>query len=36
MSVYRPLACALFLALALAPLGAQPAPGKEELKLKLP
>jgi hypothetical protein len=33
---YRTLACSLLLALALAPLGAQPAPGKEELKLKLP
>jgi hypothetical protein len=33
---YRTLACSLLLALALAPLGAQPAPGTEELKLKLP
>ena len=32
----RTLACSLLFALALAPLGAQPAPGKEELKLKLP
>lgn len=32
----RTLACSLLLALALAPLGAQPDPGKEELKLKLP
>jgi hypothetical protein len=32
----RALACTLFLALALAPLVAQPGPGKEELKLKLP
>ena len=33
----RTLACSVLLALALAPLGAQPAPaGKEELKLKLP
>jgi len=32
----RTLASSLLLALALAPLGAQPAPGKEELKLKLP
>jgi hypothetical protein len=29
-------ASSLLFALALAPLGAQPAPGKEELKLKLP
>ena len=34
--IKRPLACSLLLALTLAPLGAQPAPGKEELKLKLP
>ena len=32
----RTLACSLLLALALAPIGAQPDPGKEELKLKLP
>ena len=32
----RTLAVSLLFALALAPLGAQPAPGKEELKLKLP
>lgn len=32
----RTLACSLLLALALAPLAAQPDPGKEELKLKLP
>ena len=32
----RTLAGSLLFALALAPLGAQPAPGKEELKLKLP
>lgn len=32
----RALTCTLFVALALAPLGAQPGPGKEELKLKLP
>lgn len=32
----RTLACSLLVALALAPLGAQPVPGKEELKLKLP
>ena len=32
----RVLASSLWLALALTPLGAQPAPGKEELKLKLP
>jgi hypothetical protein len=32
----RTLASSLVFALALAPLGAQPAPGKEELKLKLP
>jgi hypothetical protein len=32
----RTLASSLLLTLALAPLGAQPAPGKEELKLKLP
>ena len=32
----RTLACSLLFALALAPLGAQPGPGKEELKLKLP
>ena len=34
--VYRTLACSVILAFALAPVGAQPAPGKEELKLKLP
>jgi hypothetical protein len=34
--VYRTLACSVLLAFALAPVGAQPAPGKEELKLKLP
>ena len=34
--VYRTLACSVMLAFALAPVGAQPAPGKEELKLKLP
>ena len=34
--VYRTLACSVLLAFALTPLGAQPAPGKEELKLKLP
>lgn len=32
----RTIACSLVLALGAAPLGAQPAPGKEELKLKLP
>jgi hypothetical protein len=32
----RILATTLLLALALAPVGAQPEPGKEELKLKLP
>jgi hypothetical protein len=32
----RTLAVSLLFAFALAPLGAQPAPGKEELKLKLP
>lgn len=32
----RILASSLLFVLALAPLGAQPAPGKEELKLKLP
>jgi hypothetical protein len=32
----RTLAVSLLFALALAPLGAQPAPGKEELRLKLP
>jgi hypothetical protein len=32
----RLLASSLVLFLALAPVGAQPAPGKEELKLKLP
>ena len=32
----RTLACSLLFAMALAPLGAQPAPGTEELKLKLP
>ena len=32
----RTLACSLLFALALTPLGAQPDPGKEELKLKLP
>ena len=32
----RIFASSLLFALALAPLGAQPAPGKEELKLKLP
>jgi hypothetical protein len=32
----RTLAGSLLFALALAPLGAQPDPGKEELKLKLP
>ena len=32
----RTLAVSLLFALALAPLGAQPVPGKEELKLKLP
>jgi hypothetical protein len=32
----RTLATSLLFVLALAPLGAQPAPGKEELKLKLP
>lgn len=32
----RTLASSLLFALALAPLGAQPDPGKEELKLKLP
>jgi hypothetical protein len=32
----RALALPLLLTLALAPLAAQPAPGKEELKLKLP
>ncbi len=30
------LACALIVGLALAPIAAQPGPGKEELKLKLP
>ena len=33
---HHKLACSVLLALALAPLGAQPDPGKEELKLKLP
>jgi hypothetical protein len=32
----RTFATTLLLTLALAPLGAQPAPGKEELRLKLP
>ena len=32
----RTLASSLFFVFALAPLGAQPVPGKEELKLKLP
>ena len=32
----RTFACSLLLALAMAALGAQPDPGKEELKLKLP
>ena len=32
----RTLACSLLFALALTPLAAQPEPGKEELKLKLP
>ena len=32
----RTLACSVLLALALVPLGAQPVPDKEELKLKLP
>ena len=32
----RTLASSLLFVLALAPLGAQPAPGTEELKLKLP
>jgi len=32
----RTFATSLLLVFALAPLGAQPAPGKEELKLKLP
>ena len=32
----RTLACSLLVTFALAPLGAQPAPGTEELKLKLP
>ena len=32
----RTLACSLLFAFTLAPLGAQPAPGTEELKLKLP
>jgi hypothetical protein len=32
----RTIACSLALALAAGPLAAQPAPGKEELKLKLP
>jgi hypothetical protein len=32
----RALACTLFFVLGLAPLIAQPGPGKEELKLKLP
>ena len=32
----RTLACSVLLALALGPLGAQPDPSKEELKLKLP
>ena len=34
--IKRTLAGSLLFALALAPLGAQPDPGKEELKLKLP
>ena len=34
--IKRTLTSSLLFALALAPLGAQPAPGKEELKLKLP
>jgi hypothetical protein len=34
--VYRTFACSVVVALALSPLAAQPAPGKEELKLKLP
>ena len=34
--IRRTLAGFLLLAFAVAPLGAQPAPGKEELKLKLP
>jgi hypothetical protein len=34
--INRTLASSLLFAFALAPLGAQPAPGKEELKLKLP
>ena len=32
----RTLACSMLLAFALVPLGAQPDPNKEELKLKLP
>jgi hypothetical protein len=32
----RALTCTLFVALAITPLVAQPGPGKEELKLKLP
>src|SRR4029453_16512974 len=32
----RTLACSVLLALALVPVGAQPDPGKEELKLHLP
>ena len=32
----RALTCTLFVALAITPLAAQPGPGKEELKLKLP
>ena len=32
----RTIACSLIVALAAAPLAAQPAPAKEELKLKLP
>jgi hypothetical protein len=34
--ISRTLASSLLFVLALVPLGAQPAPGKEELKLKLP
>ena len=34
--IKRLFASSLLVALALAPLGAQPAPGKEELKLQLP
>src|SRR5512147_1724605 len=34
--IQRTLATALLFSLAIGPLGAQPAPGKEELKLKLP